>query len=1097
MLDLVPLLVVLLVTVVVGFSLGTGRFTRQLNPRPTSLLSTLTTDPTTHQPSLSLQPAPKPPPAPPAPSPSPPPHSTSTSPPPSEPQSPSSLLLSHATKPPSSPPTTRNLLVVAKHLPIKVTPPAPSSPSAEWVVEWDDSRSFLSNLRCLASPSVTIHWVGLAQTAFISPTVDPALTARYTALCAERNCHPVFLTPQLHDTYLNGFCKAILWPILHFVMPSPTDNFGESWPSVWSAYQEANEAVAAEVMRLMRGENDSVWVHNYHLFLVPSFIRRLHPYAKVGLFIHTPFPTSDIFRALPTRSLLLESIMSCDLLGFHTFDYARHFLSCSKRVLDLDFETLPGGALGIKYSGRFVSLLISHVGIASQVIRAVSKSERTQKRVQEIRDMFRGRRMLIGVEDLDAVKGPLLKVQAIDRFLSKYHDLVDKVVFVELLLLSKNYSDTLGIQRDIQSEIARVRTKFGPSVIHVIQPTEYLPLEELIAWYRASHVAVVSTFWDGLNLMPYEYTASQDMADPGALIISEFMGCSRSLNGVLRVNPWSLEGVADAIQQALTMTLQQRIADHARRSHYVMGHTVERWANGFLDHLDRASALGAQLHFVVQGVGSSSRLVGLRSDFHHLEEERLLRSYRRCQKRIILLDYDGTLIASEQKKGPTKVHSSAPPASVLRLLHRLCEDENNCVFLMSGRTRATLMEWFGPLTELGLAAEKGLFLRWPKRLEKSCRMTWGESSKMREEEEEEDAEDGKSTAQPPFVRSQSLQVSGSRDSSPSLSSTAAVRSALDDAWEHMVSLHDVSWKAAALDIIRSYTEQTDGSWIEDKEFAIMWHYEQADVEYGKMQATDLHKYLTKLLANPSVDVVKYEHSSILEVKPHGVSKGNAATAICEALLCDREKERLLLYGERQNSFHRAITAPVVSLQSEKPLPPPPFRQAGVDASEGVMFLAIGDDRSDEDMFVAVQAQQWKEAKARVTRLAEQAGLRRGTTATAVSAEEKEQARTRRLTTAAVSSPKSASPQPDPLTAEGEDDSDVFTVCVGMKPSAAHYYLEDDQQVVKVLHTVAADRSSHHREPEAGASVEGVRRRRKRNVSSRSIGDRMGPQEFLS
>ena len=703
--------------------------------------------------------------------------------------------------------------------------------------------------------------------------------------------------------------------------------------------------------------------------------------------------------------------------------------------------------------------------------------------------------MLIGVEDLDAVKGPhaqgaghrALPVQVPATRWSK------RWCSWSCCSSAKNYSDTLGISAGHPvGDRSACADKFGSDVIHVIQPSDFIPLDELIAWYRAAHVAVVSTFWDGLNLMPYEYTASQDMVDPGALIISEFMGCSRSLNGVLRVNPWSLEGVADAIQQALGMTLQQRIADHARRSHYVMGHTVERWANGFLDHLDRASALGAQLHFVVQGVGSSQRLVGLRSDFHHLEQERLLRSYRRTHKRIILLDYDGTLIASEQKKGPTKVHSSAPPASILRLLSRLCEDESNCVFLMSGRTRATLIEWFGSLTELGLAAEKGLFLRWPKRLEKSCRMTWGESSKMREDEEEEDSDDRKQSPQPPFVRSQSLQVSGSRDSSPALAASS-MRSVLDDAWEHMVSLHDVSWKAAALDIIRSYTEQTDGSWIEDKEFAIMWHYEQADVEYGKMQATDLHKYLTKLLANPAVDVVKYDHSSILEVKPHGISKGNAATAICEALLCDREKERMLLYGERQSMpFHRSITAPVsVSMQSEKPLPPPPFRQPGPDGSDGVLFLAIGDDRSDEDMFVAVQMQQWKEAKARVTRLAEQAGLRRGTTATPVTAEEKEQQRSRRQNPqGAITSPKSASPLVGPVSSgegEGEDDSDVLTVCVGMKPSAAHYYLEDDRQVVRVLHAVAADQSSAQRSPDMAASAEGMRRRRKKNLS-KSIGD---------
>ena len=661
------------------------------------------------------------------------------------------------------------------------------------------------------------------------------------------------------------------------------------------------------------------------------------------------------------------------------------------------------------------------------------------------------------------VKGPLLKIQAIERFLSKYGDQVDKVVFVEIMLLSKNYNETLAMRDDMMSEIQRVRDKYGQSVIHVIQPHEYLPVTEHVAWYRASHVAVVSTFWDGLNLMPYEWTASQDSSDPGALIISEFMGCSRSLNGVLRVNPWSLETVADAIQQALTMSLEERKANHQRRHNYVMNHTVERWATGFLDHLDRASSLGAQLHLITPTLGPSSRLLFLRTDFHHLDEAGLLASYHRCAKRVIFLDYDGTLIASDQKKGPNTKQLGHPPPSIIRLLTRLCEDENNCVFLMSGRTRATLMEWFGSVTELGLAAEKGLFLRWPRRLEDSCRITRGESSRLQEERDDEADEEQANKQQkpaPPFMRSRSLLSPNASPNSSPRPSTAVVA---DDSWEHMVSLDDVSWKAAALDIIRQYTEATDGSWIEDKEYAIMWHYDQADAEYGKLQATDLHKYLLKALNNPAVDVVKYEYSSCIEVKPHGVSKGNAATAICEALLNDRDKERLVLYGDRAIHFSRAATAPIIGQQPIL-IPEPPFRVdgkrkvKGSTPADGVFFMAVGDDRSDEDMFVALQEQTWLEGKARLARrLKDVGGLRRGNQVL----EEKEPLKPKKLTVLPTNPTEVAAR----TVGEGEEEArsgvsgDVWTVCVGVKPSSAHYYLEDEKAVVKVLQRLVASDDS--------------------------------------
>ena len=286
-----------------------------------------------------------------------------------------------------------------------------------------------------------------------------------------------------------------------------------------------------------------------------------------------------------------------------------------------------------------------------------------------------------------------------------------------------------------------------------------------------------------------------------------------------------------------------------------------------------------------------------------------------------------------------------------------------------------------------------------------------------------------------------------------------------------MSLDDVSWKAAALDIIRQYTEATDGSWIEDKEYGIMWHYDQADAEYGKLQATDLHKYLLKALNNPAVDVVKYEYSSCIEVKPHGVSKGNAATAICEALLADRDKERLALYGDTHKGFFRAVTAPAPG-QVAVHIPEPPFRldnklRKGKNGSpaDGIFFMAVGDDRSDEDMFVALQEQTWIEGRARLARrvkdrLKENGGLWRGNQVV----EEKEPLKLKKLALTPTQADGTARTEGlgGGEAGSGEVGGDVWTVCVGVKPSSAHYYLEDETAVVKVLQRLVTneDGSSH-------------------------------------
>jgi trehalose-6-phosphate synthase len=242
-----------------------------------------------------------------------------------------------------------------------------------WRVEWEDSRSFLSNLRCLLTPQTTslpsapgmppglsplstveppdVRWVGM------SGVTDPAKfrsveerTAFEAVLHANR-CVPVYMPADTLAGY-SSFCRSILWPLLHYLMPTTTnEHVGQQWQSHWNAYLQANahfadaivdemKAAAAAAAPAAQNVQPVVWIHNMQLFCLPQLIRERMPRATIGLFIHTPFPSSDVFRSLPSRREMLEAMMEADLLGFHTFDYARHFLSCIKRVLDLDFETL-------------------------------------------------------------------------------------------------------------------------------------------------------------------------------------------------------------------------------------------------------------------------------------------------------------------------------------------------------------------------------------------------------------------------------------------------------------------------------------------------------------------------------------------------------------------------------------------------------------------------------------------------------------------------------------------------------------------------------------------------------------------------------------
>jgi len=787
---------------------------------------------------------------------------------------------------------------------------------SRWRVEWEDSRSFLSNLRCLLAPPTTtqspvpgmppglspastvepldVRWVGMAGVTDPSTFRSPEERASFESTLRSNRCVPVYMPSETLSGF-GSFCKSILWPLLHYMMPTTTnEHVGEQWQADWNAYLQANAQFADAIVEEMKAAavvspppavsssstspsppppvvQPVVWIHNMQLFCLPQLIRERMPRATIGLFIHTPFPSSDVFRSLPSRRELLEAMMESDLLGFHTFDYARHFLSCIKRVLDLDFETLKGGVLGVRYNGRFVSILISHVGIQSHVFQEAANSEVLRRRVEKLRAQHVGKKLIIGVEDVDFAKAPLLKLQAFDRFLSRHPEWVPKVVILEMFVPSRSSDAKMGalLQKDLDDYVQELRRKYGEGIIEIVPAYSKLgpdapaglKLLELVRLYNAADVAFVLSGFDGLNLLPFECTASQGNSVPCAMIISEFMGCSRSLNGVLRVNPWSLEMISDALNQALGMSSDERRANHERRFNYVMNHNIERWAWGFLDQLAKATKLGAELNYVQvawsAGAGTSGpggatsgsagatgatgkskhKLLGLKSDFLHLPVPTLVDTYSQADLRVVLLDYDGTLIPSADKT-ESAVCSLAPPAGVIRLLRFLSEQPNTVCFLMSGRTRSILSEWFGDIHNLGLAAEKGLFLRWPARLANACRfdrkpdgqddepiMPLSGSSDDDSSSSSSSDEDDSSTARNPSRPHHPRHARSPRASPPAYTAE----------WECIVPLTDISWKETALEIIRSYTEQTDGSWIEDKEYAIVWHYEQSDVEYGRMQ----------------------------------------------------------------------------------------------------------------------------------------------------------------------------------------------------------------------------------------------------------------------
>merc|ERR1719285_1607132 len=373
-------------------------------------------------------------------------------------------------------------------------------------------------------------------------------------------------------------------------------------------------------------------------------MRRSNPQAKIGLFIHTTFPTSEVFRCLPNRLNLIRGIKNSDVIGFHTYDYARHFISTAKRLLNLEFETLEGGSLGVQYNGRRVELQVNHVGVESVQIAELASSDTVQLQAEKFREKYSGLKIIISVDELDVIKGTILKIQAFKHFIEMHQEWIGEIVFLQILKPTSNIDALRNCREAVLETISEIREKFGEEIIHVFE--ERPSLERLLSFYRAADVAVFSTFWDGFNIDPHEFTAAQvGREDPGVLILSEFMGCARSLSGVYRVNPWKMSEVAKTLHAALVLGAQEKLLAHERRYKYVMKYDFRQWVNCFITDLKRHIAFSNNLVCLPMGWGSNVRLIYLPNDYLSLMEHEMsfVGAFRRAKKRLMLFDYGGTI----------------------------------------------------------------------------------------------------------------------------------------------------------------------------------------------------------------------------------------------------------------------------------------------------------------------------------------------------------------------------------------------------------------------------------------------------------------------
>ncbi len=553
-------------------------------------------------------------------------------------------------------------------------------------VAWDgDSFVFKPSVGGLATglssfyqrqDSLWVGWCGLPHDQ-LSDDEESEVEER---LRTEYKSVPVPLSTEDLNQFYYGFCNNIIWPLFHYF---PT--YVQYDPELWEAYRRINERYL-EYLRSVAQPDDYIWIHDYQLLLLPGMVRRHLPDTKIGFFLHIPFPSYELFRLLPWRDQILEGMLGADLVGFHTYDYARHFLSSVRRLLGLE------NSLGVvRTRRRFTKVDVFPMGIDYEKYSQARDLPEVQEQMKTVDNSLAGHRMVFSVDRLDYSKGIPNRLEAFFRFLKRYPEYHGKIVLVMIVAPSRTeVAHYMELKRELDELVSRINGSLG-----TIEwtPVRYFfrafPFEHLTALYNRADALLVTPLRDGMNLIAKEYVASR-RDYRGAVVLSETAGAARELSEAFIVNPTDIERIAEALHHALSMDPEVQVKNnklmHARLAKY----NVRYWAHDFMDKLE--AVIGERRNLRSRTLSTESR-------------EQLLREFRQARQRLVFLNYDGTLVEMrdryEQIRPDQLVHSA---------LSRLAADEHTQVVIVTGRDRKDMDALF-PDRTVGIIADHGVWVR--------------------------------------------------------------------------------------------------------------------------------------------------------------------------------------------------------------------------------------------------------------------------------------------------------------------------------------------------------------------------------------------------
>lgn len=629
--------------------------------------------------------------------------------------------------------------------------------------------------------SIWIGWSGLTQ-----EEIPEHLMDEVQEKAKKEACIAVNFTSEEIDGFYYGFSNRSIWPLFHYFTEYTE---WEAWQ--WETYKKVNQIYADAVVEHYE-EGDQIWVHDYQLLLVPNMIREQQHDATIGFFNHIPFPSYEVFRTMPWREEILTGMLGADLIGFHTYDYERHFLSSVSRLLrhQVNFNQVSlserivkvdSFPMGIDYE-KFENAALKHWEISE------GKETELQQRLNFHRKRSPNSKLILSIDRLDYTKGIAHRIRAFEYFLEKYPEYLENVRLVMLAVPSR--SDVPQYQllkKEIDELVGRINGKFATvNWMPIWYFYRSMPFENLIDLYTSCNIALLTPIRDGMNLVAKEFIATRT-DKTGVLILSEMAGSSQEMSEALIINPNNFEQIADSINQAIKMPKEEQIRRNTILQKRLKRYSVEKWASDFMKALSKSK----ENQPAFQAIRVSEKV-----------EFEILEIFKKSKKRIFFLDYDGTLVNFEDKP-----YQAWPDEELLKLIRNVSELKNTKVVLISARDKESLGSWWKDL-DVDLVAEHGVWLR-------KAGKKWVLNEKVQN-----------------------------------------------------------NWMEMVRPVIETFCDRTPGTFLEEKNYSLAWHYRKADPDLGDIRANELSNVLKELISNHGLSVL--QGNKVLEIKSSGVNKGKAA-----------------------------------------------------------------------------------------------------------------------------------------------------------------------------------------------------------------------------